>query len=189
MKSIAVMYPEHFADVLALANQVHGNNYLDLVKLSALYQRGIKHGINANFVALADSRVVGYRLSYAAGQWPLDEWCSVKLWPVSADMMAYFKSVAVAPELQGQGLGSALLKASVSALQQQGALAGLAHIWRESPGNSAERYFSKAGAKLLKVHPDRWLHLSETAGYICPLCGNRCHCNAAEMVLSFVGKV
>lgn len=185
MKSIVTMLPNHFADVVVLANQVHGDNYLSLTTLMELYPRGVKEGINAGFVALSDDKVVGYRLSYAAGQWPLDQWCSVPLWPVAPPKMAYFKSVAVAPELQGMGLGPELLKASVAALRQQGALAGLAHIWQQSPGNAAQRYFSKAGARLLKVHPDRWLHLSETANYLCPQCGNRCHCTAAEMVLSF----
>ncbi|SNY41438.1 Predicted N-acetyltransferase YhbS [Arsukibacterium tuosuense] len=188
MKSIAKMQPAHFADVMQLANRVHGDNYLDLAKLTGLYQRGIKHGINASFVALSESRVVGYRLSFAAGQWPQDEWCTVKLWPVTPEKMAYFKSVAVAPELQGQGLGSALLKVSVSALCQQGATAGLAHIWRESPGNAAQRYFSKAGAKLITIHPDRWLHLCKTEGYVCPICGSECHCTAAEMALTFAGN-
>lgn len=189
MQSIKTMTPEFFQQVLRLANTVHGDKYLDLAQLIELHQRGIKNGINASYVALDGPTLVGYRLSYAAGQWPLDQWCSISLWPVSPKQMAYFKSVAVAPELQGQGLGSKLLKASVSALMAQGATAGLAHIWRESPGNSAERYFSKAGAKLVKVHPERWLHLSETAGYICPICGNRCHCTAAEMALIFTGNV
>ncbi len=189
MKSIAIMAPEYFSQVLQLANQIHGDNYLDLAQLTELYQRGYKNGINASYIALDGQDVVGYRLSYAAGQWPLDQWCSLQLWPVASTKMAYFKSVAVAPELQGQGVGSALLKASIGALSKQGAKAGLAHIWRESPGNAAERYFTKAGAKLLKIHPDRWLHLSETAGYLCPQCGERCHCSAAEMVLTFSGTV
>ena len=188
MKSITAMQPDHFVGVVQLANQVHGDNYLNLETLTEMYQRGVKHGINASFVALSDGLLVGYRLSYAAGKWPLDEWCSVDLWPVPAEHMAYFKSVAVAPKFQGQGLGSTLLNASISALRQQGALAGLAHIWRQSPGNSAERYFTKAGAELLQIHPDRWLHLCQDAGYVCPLCGNACHCSAAEMALSFAGK-
>ena len=185
MKSIAVMDERFLPQVVSLANQVHGKNYLDLAKLAELHLQGIKHNINASYVALIDKQVVGYRLSFAAGQWPLDEWCSVPLWPVPPPQMAYFKSVAVAPELQGQGLGTQLLQASIGSLQQQGATAGLAHIWQQSPGNAAQRYFSKAGASLLKVHADRWLHLSKTAGYLCPICGNRCHCTAAEMVLSF----
>ncbi|GAB2914359.1 GNAT family N-acetyltransferase [Rheinheimera gaetbuli] len=178
--------PDNFSAVIALANQVHGDNYLDSVSLQQMYLQGIKLGLNASLVAVDESgEVVGYRLSFAPGQWQRDEWCSPELWSVLPDDMAYFKSVAVAPSMRGKGVASALLKASARILVLQGAGAGLAHIWRESPGNAAERYFSYAGAALLKVHPLRWRHLSETAGYICPLCGLLCSCSAAEMELKF----
>jgi ribosomal protein S18 acetylase RimI-like enzyme len=183
---IVELMPIHFAAVIALANRIHGDNYLDLPTLTLMHQQGIKQGHNASFIALDElSDIVGYRLSFAPAQWQPDLWCSQELWPVAADNMAYFKSVGVAPSQRGKGVASALLRRSVSALKQQGAKAGLAHIWRESPGNAAERYFSHAGASLLKVHPDRWRHLSETIGYCCPLCGELCRCSAAEMVLVF----
>ncbi|HEX5793397.1 MAG TPA: GNAT family N-acetyltransferase [Rheinheimera sp.] len=185
---IIELIPIYFPAVVALANQIHGDNYLDNVSLAAMQQQGIKQGVNASFIALDDAgNAVGYRLSFAAGQWQHDKWCSEALWPVPAEQMAYFKSVGVKPSLRGNGIASQLLACSVTALQQQGATAGLAHIWRESPGNAAERYFSHAGASLLKVHPDRWRHLSETAGYYCPRCGALCRCSAAEMVLMFAG--
>jgi GNAT superfamily N-acetyltransferase len=189
MKSIVTMQSAFFTKIIQLANQVHGDNYLNLSTLTDFYQRGIKHNINASFVALDGEKVVAYRLTYAAGQWPLDEWCSIDLWPVRPAEMAYFKSVAVVPNMQGQGLGTALLQASIAALVEQGATAGLAHIWRDSPGNTAERYFSKAGGQRVKIHPDRWLHLSTTAGYVCPQCGKQCHCSATEMALLFTGQV
>lgn len=177
---------DKFVAVITLANQVHGDNYLDSVSLQQMYVQGIKQGLNASLVAVDDSgTVVGYRLSFAPGQWQLDQWCSPALWSVPVEQMAYFKSVAVAASMRGKGVASALLKASARVLAQQGAKAGLAHIWRESPGNAAQRYFSYAGATLLKVHPLRWRHLSETAGYICPLCGSLCSCSAAEMELQF----
>jgi GNAT superfamily N-acetyltransferase len=172
--------------VLQLANQIHGDNYLDASSLYQLCELGVKSGLNASFVAINDQNaVIGYRLSLAAGQWPIDHWCSISQWPFAPADMAYFKSVGVLAEYQGQGIAQALLQASIEVLQAQGAKAGLAHIWRESPGNAAERYFTKAGASLIKVHADRWLALSEQAGYACPICGNRCHCSAAEMLLPF----
>lgn len=175
----------HFLPVIALANQVHGDNYLDLESLQPMHAQGLKDGHNASFVALDEQGiVVGYRLSFAPGQWQVDKWCSVDLWPVEPADMAYFKSVAVAPAMRGKGIASGLLQASATVLAKQGAKAGLAHIWRESLGNAAERYFSHAGATLLKVHPNRWRHLSE-AGYLCPRCGELCSCSAAEMVLRF----
>lgn len=182
---ILSLEPSLFMPVVELANQVHGDNYLDVASLTSMQQQGIKAGLNASFVALGESNnVVAYRLSFAPGQWPLDKWCSVQLWPTDHQFMAYFKSVAVAPSARGKGVASALLQASVDILRKQGARAGLAHIWRESPGNAAERYFSHAGARLLKAHPKRWAHLCD-AGYICPLCGAACECSAAEMVLEF----
>lgn len=183
---IAELTSEHFSAVVALANLIHGDNYLDEVSLKSMQGLGIKGGINASFVALDNaSDIIGYRLSFAAGQWHIDNWCSQELWPVPVERMAYFKSVGVAVAARGQGVASALLRQSGQALKQQGALAGLAHIWRESPGNAAQRYFSQAGATLLKVHPDKWRHLSESAGYHCPVCGALCRCSAAEMALVF----
>ena len=177
---------QFYSQVVNLANNIHGENYISQAQLAQMCQQGIKQGINASFVAVSDDTVIGYRLSFAAGQWQVDNWCSTSLWPVAESEMAYFKSVGVDSDFRGKGVAKQLLTNSISALQAQGARAGLAHIWRESPGNAAQAYFANAGATLLKVHADRWLHLCESHGYQCPLCGERCHCSAAEMVLRFV---
>jgi GNAT superfamily N-acetyltransferase len=184
---IIELTPAYFPAVINLANQIHGDNYLDLASITQMQQQGIKLGINASFIALNDQQhIIGYRLSFSAGQWQPDHWCSIALWPVEVAKMAYFKSVGVDASQRGKGVASSLLKQSVNALIAQGASAGLAHIWRESPGNAAQQYFSHAGASLINIHPDRWRHLSETIGYDCPLCGALCRCSAAEMVLPFL---
>ncbi|KUM51651.1 GNAT family N-acetyltransferase [Rheinheimera sp. EpRS3] len=183
---ISELTPAFFPAVVSLANAIHGDNYLNHASLVAMHLQGIVKGINASFVAIDEQQqLIGYRLSFAAGQWQPDRWCTEALWPVPCADMAYFKSVGVSAGQRGKGVASSLLQASVAALKQQGAKAGLAHIWRESPGNAAQRYFSYAGAVLVKVHPQRWRHLSETAGYYCPICGALCNCSAAEMVLTF----
>ena len=171
--------------LLQLATAVHGEGYLDKCTLQHYVELGSADGLNASFVAYKEARLVGYRLSFSAGYWQPDAWCSPELWPVAVEDMSYFKSVAVEPGCQGQGIGTALLKASVSVLQQQGAKAGLAHLWQQSPGHSAVRYFSKAGGTLIAEHPDKWLALSIDQGYFCPVCQGECHCSAAEMVLTF----
>jgi GNAT superfamily N-acetyltransferase len=185
---ISELTPAFFPAVVSLANTIHGDNYLNHTSLAAMHLQGIVKGINASFVAIDEQQqLIGYRLSFAVGQWQPDHWCTEALWPVPRADMAYFKSVGVSAGQRGKGVASSLLQASVTALKQQGAKAGLAHIWRESPGNAAQRYFSYAGAVLVKVHPQRWRHLSETAGYYCPICGALCNCSAAEMVLTFNG--
>ncbi len=170
--------------VVALANEVHGEGYINEHMLASMVAQGIVDGKNASFVALADQAVVGYRLSFAAGQWQPDSWCTLPKWPVPASSMAYFKSVAVKPAYQAKGIGQALLQQSIMVLKQQGAKAGLAHLWCESPNNSAVRYFNKAGGQLLHIHQNRWQHLS-AEGYDCPRCRALCCCSAAEMVLLF----
>lgn len=176
--------PDFFQAVVALANEVHGEGYLTLNSLASMVAKGRLADKNASYVAVLEDKVVAYRLSFAPGQWQPDKWCSVANWPVPVTMMAYFKSVAVRPSLQGYGIGQALLQQSIRVLKQQGAAAGLAHLWRESPNNSAVRYFSRAGGKLIAVHQNRWQHLSEE-GYVCPRCDTVCYCSAAEMALIF----
>ena len=70
------------------------------------------------------------------------------------------------------------------AAKGQGATAGVSHLWKQSPGNSAVKYFSKNGGTLIKEHADRWRELS-LAGYDCPICSNDCRCEAAEMMITF----
>lgn len=177
--------PDHFASIIALGNQVHGDNYLDHDSLTRYYHRGIFQGINASWVALLDGQLIGFRLTFAPSQWKLDEWCTTDDWPVSSDKVCYFKCNTVSENCRGLGVGSTLLQHSINSVKAQGGLAGVAHIWAESPGNSAFKYFSKCGGSLIKKHPRKWdIHCIED-NYLCPICGNRCYCTALEMMVVF----
>lgn len=172
----------HFAAVIALGNQVHGDGYLTPELLDNYYRQGQKDGHNAGVVALDNQGLAGFRLAFAPGQWQPDQWCSPKLWGVPVAEVGYFKCNTVRPDLQGSGIGGALLQLSMQALLAQGASAGVAHLWVQSPGNAAVRYFSKHGGTLVKIHPDKWREDSLN-GYECVRCGFDCHCDAAEMIL------
>ena len=191
MNDLSITYselqPEHFADVIALGNLVHGDGYLTAALIAKYHQQGIAKGINAGHVAYRGQEIVGFRLAFAAGQWQSDQWSSPELWPVAPEHMAYFKCNTIAPTLQGAGIGGKLLQLSIQALQAQGAKAGIAHLWMQSPGNAAVKYFSKHGGMLVKVHPDKW-RADSLNGYECVICGYDCHCSAAEMVLEFTKK-
>lgn len=176
---------QHFDAVIQLGNGVHGDNYLDQPAIQRIYQLGLKDKINASWVAMDQDKLVGFRLTIAAGNWQPDKWCRPELWPTAIDKTCYFKCNTVNPDYQGSGIGSAMLKHSVESARQQGAQAGLAHIWLASPGNSAFKYFSKCGGKLIKEHPGKWLENCIYDGYVCPICGTDCDCVAAEMLLPF----
>lgn len=176
--------PNDFDQVIELATQVHGAGYLDQTSIQAWYENGLKNNINAGFVVYHKNKLIGFRITYAVTQWQADKWCSTALWPVAEDKVCYFKCNTVDENYRGYGIGSELLKRSISAAMQQGAKAGVSHLWKQSPGNSAVKYFSKSGGVLIKEHPKRWHELS-LAGYECPICDDACYCEAAEMMIIF----
>ena len=175
---------EYFPQVIALANQVHGDGYLDLESLKQWTNKGIVKDINSSFVALLNNKVIGFRSTYSAKHWNIDQWCSPNLWQVDSDKCCYFKCNTVDEKYRGLGIGKKLLQLAIEAAKQQGALAGISHLWKQSPNNSAVSYFTKCGGNLIKSHPNRWNEASKQ-GYNCILCGNDCHCEAAEMIIYF----
>lgn len=173
-----------FPAVIELGNFVHGGGYINQEYLKQWFEKGLKDGINANIVAYDNNKLVGFRISYAAGNWQIDQWYSPELWQTSLAKTAYFKCNTVDADYRGFGIGSKLLKLSVNELIRQGAKAGVSHLWRQSPGNSAVNYFSKCGGILVKDHPSKW-HQDSLDGYNCTICGYNCHCVAAEMIIYF----
>ena len=120
--------PKDFTKVIHLATEVHGAGYLDQVSMQAWYEKGLKNNINAGFVVYHDKKLVGFRITYAVGQWQTDQWCSPALWPVPADKVCYFKCNTVDENYRGHGIGGELLKYSITAAKQQGAIAGVSHL-------------------------------------------------------------
>ncbi|NMH65680.1 GNAT family N-acetyltransferase [Shewanella salipaludis] len=185
---IRPLSPGDFDRVIALGELVHGAGYMTLAELDKIYHQGIKHGVNASFVATTgdyDEALIGFRLTYAPGQWQLDPWCSPESWGIAPERVCYFKSNTLAPAARGQGLGGRLLAASIAAAMSQGAEAGVTQLWKESPNNAAVRYFTKAGGRLIKEHPSRWNQALDNPDYVCVRCGDDCHCTAVEMLLEF----
>ncbi|BFT31306.1 hypothetical protein D210916BOD24_24820 [Alteromonas sp. D210916BOD_24] len=183
----APLAPEYFEGIVTLGNQVHGDNYLTLDLITQYYTQSFHDGINASWVALSgtDDQVVGFRLTFAHSQWQTDKWCSPDMWPVDKNKVCYFKCNTVSPAMQGLGIGSILLEKSITQAKAQGAVAGLAHIWLASPGNSAFKYFAKNGGELIKKHPNKWRYASIHENYDCPVCEGYCECEGAEMLLRF----
>ena len=54
MIKIIPLGEQYYQQAIALANLVHGDNYLDLANLIEMQSKATKNGINANFIALED---------------------------------------------------------------------------------------------------------------------------------------
>jgi len=175
---------DDFLPLIRLANEVHGDGYLNFESLTAWYQKGILQNHNASFVAYHDNKLVGFRITFAHKNWKLDQWVSPNLWRVDQNKVCYFKCNTIDEHYRGLGIGRKLLELSIDIAKQQGAVAGVSHLWKQSPNNSAVSYFTKCGGELVKSHPDKW-HEDSKNGYDCILCGLDCHCEAAEMIIYF----
>ena len=182
--SYQALIPKYFAQVIKLANEVHGDGYLTPQSLEQWASLGVTNDINCCYVALMNNQVIGFRITFAAKKWYIDQWCSPQLWQISADQCCYFKCNTVDENFRGLGIGKHLLQLSIKAAAKQGAQAGVAHLWKQSPNNSAVAYFTHCGGELVKSHPDKWNQESKQ-GYDCILCGHDCHCEAAEMIIYF----
>ncbi len=176
--------PKYFKQVIALGNKVHGDGYLNDESILAWTNRGISNNINCGYVALRGEALIGFRITFAAEHWQRDQWCSPALWQTDEDKCCYFKCNTVDEDFRGFGVGKQLLQLSITSAKQQGAKAGVAHLWKQSPNNSAVAYFTHCGGELVKSHPDKWNEESKQ-DYNCILCGHDCHCEAAEMIIYF----
>jgi ribosomal protein S18 acetylase RimI-like enzyme len=180
---------DDFDRIIDLGEEVHGKNYLDHAALETILRKSVDRGLNCSYVAYdgfrEDSKLIGFRLTYAPGKWEIDEWCSPDKWKVAPEKVCYFKTNTVAAAYRGKGLGTLLLNTSINTVRRLGGEAGLTHIWLRSPGNSAWRYFTKAGGKMVKTWPAKWAGDYEKDGYLCILDGKNCVCDGAEMILYF----
>jgi len=180
---------DDFPRILALGNKIYGDNYLSIPALETTFIKSKIKKRCCSFVLYdgvrAKNNLVGFRLTYAPGNWEADAWCSPESWGVPIEKLCYFKTNTVDPHYQGKGLGSYLLDASKCATRSLGAVAGIAHIWLQSPNNSAFKYFTKNGGELIAVWQNKWTEDARVKGTICSVCGQHCVCSAAEMILHF----
>ncbi len=176
--------------VIRLGAKVHGEAYLDRRSMEKVFFASLSKGLNCSYVAYDGERskggeLIGFRLTLAPDKWEIDKWCTPDKWDVPQDKVCYFKSNTIQEGHRGKGIGPLLLAESIETVKQMGAVAGVTHIWMESPGGSALKYFTKAGGQMIKMHRDRWLEDCKRHGYECIHHGLECCCRGAEMILYF----
>ncbi len=174
-----------WAAVISLGGRVHGENYLSLREIEKVFFKGLSKGLNCSYVAYDDEKLIGFRLTYAPENWETDKWCTVNAWGVPLEKVAYLKSITVEEDYRGQGIGTKLLNSSLETVRKMGGVAAVTHIWINSPGGGAMKYFTKAGGHFIKQHKNKWLEDCITSDYRCIIHGEYCTCSAAEMILYF----
>ncbi|MBC7370330.1 MAG: GNAT family N-acetyltransferase [Bdellovibrionaceae bacterium] len=171
--------------VRAFTDAVIGKNYFSEAELLENLQKSQAKTDNGNvvtsFVLVDGNKIMGLRLAYAPGLWSKGKGKKLRpdLWRTPHAETAYFQSLFLSLEAQGQGWGPKLSAASIESFRKLGATAIVTHAWKESPNNSSIRYLSKQGFESVAVHPEYWIDVD----YECVLDGKPCRCTAEEMIL------
>lgn len=175
------------AKIMDLSVLVYGENFQDLEYYVDILAKSEKDGVSCSFVGYDDlsEDLIAYRLTYAPGNWEPGQWSTPGLWGAPPEKVCYFSGNVVHPDRQGRGIGSMMIARSIEAVILQGGVAGVAHVWKESPGNAAYKCFTKAGGEIIKNHIDMYLGDFEKYGTICAVDGADCHCTGIEMIINF----
>jgi ribosomal protein S18 acetylase RimI-like enzyme len=174
-----------FEGVLTFTDTHIGRNYFSEEKLKKLFKASHRNNVNCSFVLEDSEGIKGLRLTFPPGQWSA-EWIDrdtrqpthPELWQTPADHVAYFQSLFIASQYQGEGWGERLSMASIENLKKLGARAVVCHSWDESPYNSSRKYLLKLGFQPLVSIPHYWKMID----YECTRCGQPCLCTATEMI-------
>ena len=171
---------EDLPQVKVFTDQMIGLNYFTLLELEEAFQKSNKNGVMCSFLLVDGERIMGLRLAYPPGTWSKGKGAKLRpdLWDVPLEQVAYFQSLFLAPEAQGQNWGPKLSEAAIEAFRSLGAKAIVTHAWKESPNNSSIRYLMKVGFKSVATHPDYWMDVD----YECTRDGKPCRCTAEEMI-------
>ena len=176
--------------IIKLGNKIQGDNYLNVSEMEKIAFKGLDKGLNCSYVVYDGKRgkggkLMGFRLTYAPGRWEIDKWCTTKVWGVHPEKVCYFKSICIEKDYRKHGIGTKLLNRSIETVKQMGGSAGIAHLWLESPGGGAIKYFARAGGTFVKNHNNRWLEDCIISNYRCIHHGDYCTCTASEMIIYF----
>ncbi|MBO7652751.1 MAG: GNAT family N-acetyltransferase [Bacteroidales bacterium] len=138
--------------VLAIADSQLGEKYITEADLSE----------GKVFVAEEDGlgKIVGFCIALVA----------------TKDGKSYVRTVAVAQEFSGQGIGTALVAKAVDYMEGLGAKSILSPLWKHDGVVNSDVIFRRNGFVPVREIPDYWLKDSIEKGYLCPVCGKECHC-------------
>lgn len=170
-------------NIKEFTDKMIGLNYYSLTELHDIFSRSQSHGTTFTLVLTNnENKIWGVRLTYPPGQWKKGKGSGLtpEKWETPFENVAYFQSLFIAPELTGQGWGTRISKNAIEMLRKIGTDAIVTHSWKESPGNSSNRYLRGLGFRHVAYHPFYWKHID----YLCSGCNVKpCVCTAEEMIL------
>jgi GNAT superfamily N-acetyltransferase len=85
---------------------------------------------------------------------------------------------AVVPEMRGRGLGSALMRARLDWLREQGCNYAVGISWKSGLAHTSQTVFDRHDFTVLATSDSFFEAESQKYGHGCPVCGSPCRCRA-----------
>lgn len=182
--TIRPFLPSDVHRVRLFADQEIGAGYYTEAELIENQKKSVhKNGEISSFLLIdeATDQVKSLRLAYPPGNWSHGKGRAQRddLWPHKINETAYFQSLFLSADVQGQGWGPKLSQMSIDLFKKCKVKGIATHSWKESPHNSSVRYLEKVGFKKIIEHPLYWVDVD----YVCTFDGKPCRCTAVEMYL------
>jgi ribosomal protein S18 acetylase RimI-like enzyme len=188
MYKIRPLLKEDLPSVVNFTDQEIGAGYYSKQEIDEIFQRSQKGGEMFTLLLADESGAIkGIRITYPPGQWEHGKGHGLEpaKWPHDFNETAYFQSLFLSNDVQGQGWGGKMSMAAIERLKQNGAKGIVCHSWKESPNNSSTRYLQKLGFYVIAEHKEYW----KDVNYNCTRCLKPpCRCTAQEMYLNLEGK-
>lgn len=161
-----------------------GHGYYSEAELTEHQKKSVlKNGDISSFVLVDETtnEIKGLRLAFPPGHWDHGKGNAQRedLWPYPKSESAYFQSLFLAADIQGEGWGPKLSQKAVDVFRKNKVKGIATHSWKESPNNSSVSYLEKMGFRKIVEHPLYWINVD----YVCTRDGNPCRCTAVEMYL------
>ncbi|MBQ1606476.1 MAG: GNAT family N-acetyltransferase [Bacteroidales bacterium] len=150
MVDIRDLHTDDIYAVLAIADRQLGKKYITETDLSE----------GKVFIAEEDGKILGFCIALVGAK----------------DGKSYVRTVAVAQEFSGQGIGTALIARLVEYLKSIGAKKIMSPLWKHDGVVNSDVVFRRNGFRPVCEIPDYWYADSIAKGYSCPVCGKGCHC-------------
>jgi len=182
MFNIRPLAKADLAAVHKFADEQIGEGYYSKKEIDDIFIRSQNDDAMFTLILENKGKIKGIRITYPPGQWEHGKGHGLepKKWPHPLNQTAYFQSLFLSDDVQGQGWGGRMSLAAIELLRGAGAKGIVCHSWKESPNNSSTRYLQKLGFKIIAEHKEYW----KDVNYDCTVCKKPpCRCTAIEMYL------
>ena len=181
--TIRAMRPNDLGQVITIADAQLGKDYVSpelLSRIMSAYDRMwcsvVVDNHNQKIIGFCIAEVISYEkvLEITKG-------LEIREFMFS-ERIGYLKTIAIDRRYTGYGIASKVVSECLIAFKEQGANACISTAWKHGGKINIENVLVRNGFAKHNEIPNYWYELSVKEKFMCPQCGNPCHCSCVVFV-------